>query len=75
RDNHSAYTFIKQYGKPQMRVINQAPSSRKSKSKVNKDVKLTPSYHSSTKYLKNLIKQVHRHIKVRKIRYQSIKTA
>ena len=47
RDNHSAYTFIKrlikQFGKPQMIITNQAPSTKVAMSKVIKDFKLTPT--------------------------------
>ncbi|MEB5759853.1 IS6 family transposase [Mammaliicoccus sciuri] len=64
RDNHSAYVFIKrlikQFCKPQ---------------KVIKVFKLKPDCHCTSKYLNNLIEQDHRHIKVRKTRYQSINTA
>ncbi|HHO4730270.1 TPA: IS6-like element ISSau6 family transposase [Staphylococcus aureus] len=79
RDNHSAYTFIKrlikQFGKPQMIITDQAPSTKVAMSKVIKDFKLTPNCHCTSKYLNNLIEQDHRHIKVRKISYQSINTA
>ncbi|HDC9280056.1 TPA: IS6 family transposase, partial [Staphylococcus aureus] len=34
-----------------------------------------PDCHCTSKYLNNLIEQDHRHIKVRKTRYQSINTA
>ncbi|HFE8423685.1 TPA: DDE-type integrase/transposase/recombinase, partial [Staphylococcus aureus] len=40
-----------------------------------KDFKLTSNCHCTSKYLNNLIEQDHRHIKVRKISYQSINTA
>ncbi|NGL80962.1 IS6-like element ISSau6 family transposase, partial [Staphylococcus aureus] len=68
RDNHSAYTFIKrlikQFGKPQMIITDQAPSTKVAMSKVIKDFKLTPNCHCTSKYLNNLIEQDHRHIKV-----------
>ncbi|HGN7429252.1 IS6-like element ISSau6 family transposase, partial [Staphylococcus aureus] len=75
----SAYTFIKrlikQFGKPQMIISDQAPSTKVAMSKVIKDFKLTPNCHCTSKYLNNLIEQDHRHIKSRKISYQSINTA
>ncbi|WP_142383987.1 DDE-type integrase/transposase/recombinase, partial [Staphylococcus aureus] len=40
-----------------------------------KAFKLKPDCHCTSKYLNNLIEQDHRHIKVRKTRYQSINTA
>ena len=43
--------------------------------KVIKAFKLKPDCHCTSKYLNNLIEQDHRHIKVRKTRYQSINTA
>uniref|UniRef100_UPI00114D074C DDE-type integrase/transposase/recombinase n=1 Tax=Staphylococcus hominis TaxID=1290 RepID=UPI00114D074C len=43
--------------------------------KVIKGFKLKPDCHCTSKYLNNLIEQDHRHIKVRKIRHQSIYTA
>ena len=43
--------------------------------KVIKAFKLKPDCHCTSKYLNNLIEQNHRHIKVRKTRYQSINTA
>ncbi|SUJ34302.1 IS431 transposase [Staphylococcus aureus] len=46
RDNHSAYTFIKrlikQFGKPQMIITDQAPSTKVAMSKVIKDFKTYP---------------------------------
>ncbi|WP_460914174.1 DDE-type integrase/transposase/recombinase, partial [Staphylococcus aureus] len=79
QDNHSAYTFIKriikQFGKAQMIITDQAPSTKVAMSKVIKAFKLKPDCHCTSKYLNNLIEQDHRHIKVRKTRYQSINTA
>lgn len=79
RDNHSAYAFIKrlikQFGKPQKVVTDQAPSTKVAMAKVIKVFKLKPDCHCTSKYLNNLIEQDHRHIKVRKTRYQSINTA
>ena len=43
--------------------------------KAIKAFKLKPDCHCTSKYLNNLIEQDHRHIKVRKTRYQSINTA
>ena len=43
--------------------------------KVIKAFKLKPDCYCTSKYLNNLIEQGHRHIKVRKTRYQSINTA
>ena len=43
--------------------------------KIIKAFKLKPDCHCTSKYLNNLIEQDHRHIKVRKTRYQSINTA
>ena len=42
---------------------------------IIKAFKLKPDCHCTSKYLNNLIEQDHRHIKVRKTRYQSINTA
>ncbi|MEK4204035.1 MULTISPECIES: IS6-like element IS257 family transposase [Staphylococcaceae] len=79
RDNHSAYAFIKrlikQFGKPQKVITDQAPSTKAAMAKVIKAFKLKPDCHCTSKYLNNLIEQDHRHIKVRKTRYQSINTA
>ena len=79
RDNHSAYAFIKrlikQFGKPQKVVTDQAPSTKAAMAKIIKAFKLKPDCHCTSKYLNNLIEQDHRHIKVRKTRYQSINTA
>ncbi|PTJ83841.1 hypothetical protein BU055_06600 [Staphylococcus succinus] len=79
RDNHSAYAFIKrlikQFGKPQKVVTDQAPSTKVAMAKVIKAFKLKPDCHCTSKYLNNLIEQDHRHIKVRKTSYQSINTA
>jgi putative transposase len=79
RDNHSAYAFIKrlikQFGKPQKVITDQAPSTKVAMAKVIKAFKLKPDCHCTSKYLNNLIEQDHRHIKVRKTRYQSINTA
>ena len=43
--------------------------------KVIKAFKLKADCHCTSKYLNNLIEQDHRHIKVRKTKYQSINTA
>ncbi len=79
RDNHSAYAFIKrlikQFDKPQKVITDQTPSIKVAMAKVIKAFKLKPDCHCTSKYLNNLIKQDHRHIKVRKTRYQSINTA
>ena len=79
RDNHAAYAFIKrlikQFGKPKMIITDQAPSTKIAMSKLIKDFKLNSNCHCTSKYLNNLIEQDHRHIKVRKISYQSINTA
>ncbi|MEJ1643809.1 transposase, partial [Escherichia coli] len=79
RDNHSAYAFIKrlikQFGKPQKVITDQSPSTKVAMAKVIKAFKLKPDCHCTSKYLNNLIEQDHRHIKVRKTRYQSINTA
>ena len=79
RDNHAAYAFIKrlikQFGKPQKVITDQAPSTKVAMAKVIKAFKLNPDCHCTSKYLNNLIEQDHRHIKVRKTRYQSINTA
>ncbi len=76
---HSAYAFIKrlikQFGKPQKVITDQAPSTKVAMAKVIKAFKLKPDCHCTSKYLNNLIEQDHRHIKVRKTRYQSINTA
>ncbi|MCD0873205.1 IS6 family transposase, partial [Staphylococcus aureus] len=70
RDNHSAYAFIKrlikQFGKPQKVVTDQAPSTKAAMVKIIKAFKLKPDCHCTSKYLNNLIEQDHRHIKVRK---------
>ena len=79
RDNHAAYAFIKrlikQFGKPQKVIIDQAPSTKVAMAKVIKAFKLNPDCHCTSKYLNKLIEQDHRHIKVRKTRYQNINTA
>ena len=79
RDNHSAYAFIKrlikQFGKPQKVITDQAPSTKVAMAKVIKAFKLKADCHCTSKYLNNLIEQDHRHIKVRKTKYQSINTA
>ncbi len=79
RDNHSAYAFIKclikQFGKPQKVITDQAPSTKVAMAKVIKTFKLNPDCHCTSKYLNNLIEQDHHHIKVRKTIYQSINTA
>ena len=79
RDHRSAYAFIKrlikQFGKPQKVITDQAPSTKVAMAKVIKTFKLNPDCHCTSKYLNNFIEQDHRHIKVRKTRYQSINTA
>src|SRR5699024_1331887 len=67
--------LIKQFGKPQKVITDQAPSTKVAMAKVIKAFKLKPDCHCTSKYLNNLIEQDHRHIKVRKTRYQSINTA
>ena len=56
---------------PQKVITDQAPSTKV----AIKAFKLKPDCHCTSKYLNNLIEQDHRHIKVRKTRYQSINTA
>ncbi len=56
-------------------ITDQAPSTKVAMAKVIKAFKLKPDCHCTSKYLNNLIEQDHRHIKVRKTRYQSINTA
>src|SRR5699024_3661975 len=79
RDNHSAYAFIKrlikQFGKAQKVITNQAPSTKVAITKVIKDMKRKPNCHWSSKDLNNIIEQYHCHIKVRKTKYQMINTA
>lgn len=79
RDNHSAYAFIKrlikQFGKPQIIITDQAPSTKVAMSKLTKDFKLKLTCHCIYKYLNNLIQQNYSHIKVRNTRYQSFNTA
>ncbi|MGX0194510.1 putative transposase [Staphylococcus haemolyticus] len=79
RDNHATYAFIKrlikQFGKSQKIVADQAPSTKVAMAKVIKLFKLKPNCHCTSKYLNNLIEQDLRHIKVRKTRYQGINTA
>ncbi|NDR25698.1 IS6 family transposase, partial [Staphylococcus aureus] len=79
RDHQSAYAFIKrlikQFGKPQMIITDQAPSTKVAMAKIIKVFKLKPNCHCTSKYLNNFIEQDHRHIKVRKTRYQSVNTA
>ena len=54
---------------------DQVPSTKVTMAKVIKAFKLNPDGHCTSKYLNNLIEQDHRHIKVRKTRYQSINTS
>ena len=54
---------------------DQTPSTKVAMAKVIKAFKLKPDCHRTSKYLNNLIEQDHRHIKVRKTKYQSINTA
>ena len=79
RDSHSAYAFIKrlikQFGTPQMIITDQAPSTKVAMAKIMKVFKLSPNCHCTSKYLNNLIEQDHRHIKLRKTRYQCLNTA
>jgi putative transposase len=51
-------------------VTDQAPSTKAAMAKIIKAFKLKPDCHCTSKYLNNLIEQDHRHIKVRKTRYQ-----
>ncbi|MCY1565791.1 DDE-type integrase/transposase/recombinase, partial [Staphylococcus pettenkoferi] len=67
--------LIIQFGKHQKVITDQAPSTNVAMAKVIKAFKLKPEFHCTSKYLNNLIEQDHRHIKVRKTRYQSINTA
>ncbi|MBL0382870.1 IS6 family transposase, partial [Staphylococcus sp. SNAZ 59] len=60
---------------PQKVITDQAPSTKVAMAKVIKAFKLKSDCHCTSKYLNNLIEQDHRHIKVRKKRYQSINTA
>ena len=79
RDSHSAYAFIKrlikQFGTPQMIITDQVPSTKVAMAKIMKVFKLIPNCHCTSKYLNNLIEQDHRHIKLRKTRYQCLNTA
>jgi len=79
RDHQSAYAFIKrlvkQFGRLQIVITDQAPSTKVAMTKVIKEFKLNPKCHCASKYLNNIIEQNHRHIKVRKTRYQSLNTA
>ncbi|NGQ32555.1 IS6 family transposase, partial [Staphylococcus aureus] len=65
RDHQSAYAFIKrlikQFGKPQMIITDQAPSTKVAMTKIAKVFKLNPYCHCTSKYLNNLIEQDHRH--------------
>ena len=58
-------SLIKQFGKPQKVITDQAPSTKIAMAKVIKAFKLKPDCHCTSKYLNNLIEQDHRHIKVR----------
>ena len=79
RDSHSAYAFIKrlikQFGTPQMIITDQAPLTKIAMAKIMKVFKLSPNCNCTSKYLNNLIEQDHRHIKLRKTRYQCLNTA
>ena len=79
RDHQSAYAFIKrlikQFGRPQIVITDQAPSTKVAMTKAIKEFKLNPKCHCTSKYLNNLIEQDHRHLKVRKTKYRSINTA
>ena len=66
--------LIKQFGKPQMIITDQAPSTKVAMAKIMKVFKLNPNCHCTSKYLNNLIEQDHRHIKMRKTTYQSVNT-
>ena len=61
RDNHSAYAFIKrlvkQFGKPQIVITNQALSTKMAMAKVIQAFKLNFNCHCTSKYLNNLIEQ------------------
>ena len=67
--------LIEQFGKPQMIIKDQLPLMKVAIAKVIKMFKFNLNCHCTSKYLNNLIEQDHHHIKVRKIRYQSINTA
>ena len=60
-DNHSAYAFIKrlvkQFGKPQIVITNQALSTKMAMAKVIQAFKLNSNCHCTSKYLNNLIEQ------------------
>ena len=58
-----------------MIITDQAPSTKVAMAKIIKVFKLKPNCHCTSKYLNNFIEQDHRHIKVRKTRYQSVNTA
>ncbi len=58
-----------------MIITDQAPSTKVAMSKLIKDFQFSPNCHCTSKYLNNFIEQDYRHIKVRKISYQSINTA
>ncbi|WP_373316352.1 IS6 family transposase [Staphylococcus marylandisciuri] len=79
RDQVSAYAFIKrlikQFSKPKMIITDKAPSTKAAISKAIKDFNLIKDCHRTLKYLINLIEQDHRHIKIRKGKYQNINTA
>ena len=64
---------LNNFGKTSKVITDQSPSTKVAmKAKVIKAFKLKPDCHCTSKYLNNLIEQDHRHIKVRKTRYQSI---
>src|SRR5699024_11380671 len=67
--------LIKQFSKTQNVITDQTTSMKVAMTKVIKAFKLKPDCLCTSKYLNNLIEQDHRHIKVRKTRYQSINTA
>src|SRR5699024_12113152 len=66
---------IKKIGKHKKIITDQEYSTKVAMDKVIKAYKLKPDCNCTSKYLSNLIEQEHRHIKVRKTRYQSINTA
>src|SRR5699024_11985062 len=74
-----SYEYIKRlnkkFSKHQMIITDQATSTKVAMAKIIKVFKLKPNCHCTSKYLNNFIEQDHRHIKVRKTRYQSVNTA
>ena len=67
---------LNNFGKPQKVITGIRHFQMKvAMAKVIKAFKLKPDCHCTSKYLNTFIEQDHRHIKVRKTRYQSINTA